>query len=115
MMFIIDASCSMWGSAGKQSKIEAANQVMNKIVPAIPAEVRGGLTAYGHNRKRDCNDIESLVPSVSNDRSVLLNTVMGLQPKGKLSMAAAIQNVADQLENKSGCRVGLNYLAEISR
>ncbi len=88
---------------------------MNKIVPAIPAEVRGGLTAYGHNRKRDCNDIESLVPSVSNDRSVLLNTVMGLQPKGKLSMAAAIQNVADQLENKSGCRVGLNYLAEISR
>jgi len=100
MMFIIDASGSMWGSAGKQSKIEAAKQVMNEIVPAIPAEVRVGLTAYGHNRKGDCNDIESLIPSGSNDRSGLLKKVMGLQPKGKTPMAAAIQNVADQLKNK---------------
>ena len=100
MMFIIDASGSMWNKTETETRIEAAKQVMNEIIPAIPAEVRIGLTAYGHNRKGDCKDIETLIPSGSDDRNGLLQKVMALSPKGMTPMAAAIQNVADQLRNK---------------
>ena len=100
MMFIIDASGSMWNKTETQTRIGAAKQVMNEIIPSIPAEVRIGLTAYGHNRKGDCNDIETLIPSGSNDRNGLLQKVMALSPKGMTPMAAAIENVANQLKNK---------------
>lgn len=100
MMFILDASGSMWGKAGAQTKIEAAKQVMARIVPALPQEVRVGLTAYGHNRKGDCNDIELLIPSGSDDRMALLQKVMALQPKGMTPIAASVQKVTDQLKNK---------------
>ena len=100
MMFIIDASGSMWSKTGSQSRMDAAKQVMNEIIPSIPAEVRVGLTAYGHNRKGDCNDIETLIPPGSDDRDGLLQKVMALNPKGMTPMAAAIENVADQLKNK---------------
>ena len=51
VVFILDASGSMWGQAGGQSKIEAAKEVMAKAVPALPGEVRLGLVAYGHRKK----------------------------------------------------------------
>ena len=100
MMFIIDASGSMWSRTATQTRMDAAKQVMSEVIPSIPAEVRVGLTAYGHNRKGDCNDIETLIPSGSNDRNGLLQKVMALSPKGMTPMAAAIQNVANQLKNK---------------
>ncbi|MEA3333392.1 MAG: VWA domain-containing protein [Pseudomonadota bacterium] len=100
MMFIIDASGSMWSRTETQTRIETAKQVMSEIVPVIPAEVRVGLTAYGHNRKGDCNDIETLIPSGSTDRNGLLQKVMALSPKGMTPMAAAIESVANQLKNK---------------
>lgn len=100
MMFIIDASGSMWSRTDTQTRIDAAKQVMNEIVPAIPAEVRVGLTAYGHNRKGDCNDIETLIPPGSTDRNGLLQKVMALSPKGMTPMAAAIESVVNQLKNK---------------
>ena len=100
MMFIIDASGSMWSRTATQTRIDAAKQVMSEIIPSIPAEVRVGLTAYGHNRKGDCNDIETLIPPGSDDRNGLLQKVMALSPKGMTPMAAAIENVANQLKNK---------------
>ena len=100
MMFIIDASGSMWSNTGNQTRMETAKQVMREIIPSIPAEVRIGLTAYGHNRKGDCNDIETLIPPGSDDRNGLLQKVMALNPKGMTPMAAAIENVANQLKNK---------------
>jgi len=100
MMFILDASGSMWNRAESQTRIDTAKQVMNEIIPSLPAEVRVGLTAYGHNRKGDCKDIETLIPSGSNDRDGLLKKVMALNPKGMTPMAAAIQNVTNQLKNK---------------
>jgi len=100
MMFILDASGSMWGKAGTQTKIEAAKQVMAQVIPALPKEVRVGLTAYGHNRKGDYNDIELLIPSGSDDRNGLLQKVMALKPKGMTPIAASIQTVADHLKNK---------------
>ncbi len=100
MMFILDASGSMWGKAGSHTKIDAAKRVMAQVVPALPQEVRVGLTAYGHNRKGDCKDIETLIPSGSSDRKGLLGKATALSPKGMTPIAASIKTVADQLKGK---------------
>jgi hypothetical protein len=35
VMFILDGSGSMWGDAGGQRKIEAAREVMSKVIPSL--------------------------------------------------------------------------------
>ncbi|MDZ7696919.1 MAG: VWA domain-containing protein [Deltaproteobacteria bacterium] len=98
VMFIFDASGSMWGTAGDQTKIEAAKEVMAKIVPELPSEVKAGLTVYGHRKKGDCSDIEVLVGPGEGDRDALLAQLKAITPKGKTPMADSIKMVADRLK-----------------
>ncbi len=100
VMFILDASGSMWGDAGGQKKIDVAKQVLAQAVPALPPEVRVGLVAYGHRRKGDCTDVETLVPAGSTDRKALLAKVQALSPKGKTPIAASVKQVAEALKGK---------------
>jgi len=99
MMLILDASGSMWGKVGGEAKIEAARKVFAEIIPSIPAEVKVGLTAYGHNRKGDCADIETLVP-LGGDRQAILQMINSLQPKGKTPIADSIKMVSETLKAK---------------
>ena len=100
VMFILDASGSMWGRVGGQAKIDAAKQVLAQAVLALPPEVRVGLAAYGHRRKGDCADVEILIPSGAADRRELLKKVQELSPKGKTPIAGAVKLAADALKTK---------------
>lgn len=100
VIFILDASGSMWGKAGDKTKIEAAKAVMVQVVPALAPEVKVGLVAYGHRRKGDCKDIEVLINAGSDDRTGLLEKVKALQPKGKTPITDAISTVVEQLKTK---------------
>jgi len=100
VMFILDASGSMWGSAGDVRKIEAAKEVMAKVVPELPDGVRVGLTVYGHRRKGDCSDVEIMIPPGSTDRDGLLAKVKAISPKGMTPMAASVKMVADVLKTR---------------
>ena len=98
VMFILDGSGSMWGDAGGQTKIEAARGVMSKVVPSLPPEVKTGLTAYGHRKKGDCNDIEVLLPIGSAGREDLLAKVNAIKPKGKTPIAASLKKAVDTIK-----------------
>ncbi len=100
VMFILDGSGSMWGAAGSQKKIEAAKEVMARVVPGLPDGIKVGLTVYGHRRKGDCNDVEVMIPSGSDDRQGLLTKVKGISPKGKTPIAASVKMVAESLKAK---------------
>jgi hypothetical protein len=100
IMFILDASGSMWGKAGDQHKIDAAKQVLKKALPALPQEVKFGLVAYGHRKKGDCNDVEVLVAAGSSDRNGFLIKLTGIVPKGKTPIAHSLKMVAGQLKQK---------------
>jgi len=102
VMFILDASGSMWGKVEDQTKIEAARSVMIKTVPALPPEVKVGLAVYGHRRKGDCSDIEILIPSGSTDRDGLLTYVSKISPKGMTPIADSIKMVSDTLKTNEG-------------
>jgi hypothetical protein len=100
VMFILDGSGSMWGPAGDQTRIEAAKAVMAQVVPGLPEGVNAGLTVYGHRRKGDCADIETLIPCGSSDRKALLTAVQAVSPKGKTPIADSIKLVADSLKSR---------------
>ena len=100
VMFILDASGSMWGKVGDKTKIEVAKEVMASAVPTLPKEVRVGLTVYGHRKKGDCTDVQILIPCGSDDHQGLLKKVRSLSPKGKTPIAASIKMVAEKLKTK---------------
>jgi len=100
VMFILDASGSMSEDAGGKRKMDAAKEVMGKIVPDLEPEVRVGLAAYGHRRKGDCADIEVVIPPGSTDREALLARVNSMEPKGKTPISAALLTVAGLLKTK---------------
>lgn len=97
LLFILDASGSMWGRIGGTPKISVAKQVMSKLVKDLPDNVRAGLTAYGHRRKGDCTDIESLVGLEPLDRDAMIERIEALNPKGKTPITAAVKQAIDQL------------------
>ena len=100
VVFILDASGSMWGQAGGKAKIAIAKEVMAQAVPGLPAEVRLGLVVYGHRKKGDCADVEVLVAPGSSDRAGLLKKVRALSPKGKTPIAGSLKQTAEMLKFK---------------
>src|SRR3546814_3974732 len=52
---------TLFRSVDGEPKIVVAKDVMPRLVRQLPADAKAGLTAYGHRRKGDCMDIESLV------------------------------------------------------
>ena len=72
LLFILDASGSMWGRIDDTPKISVAKEVMTDLVRGLPAGSNAGLLAYGHRRKGDCSDIESLVEFGPLDRGAMI-------------------------------------------
>ncbi|MFZ2897291.1 MAG: VWA domain-containing protein [Saprospiraceae bacterium] len=89
-LFILDASGSMWQNLGEEHKITIAKRVMKDVVQSLPAEAHAGLVAYGHNRKSDCNDIETLVPLAPLNRAIFSEILDAINPQGKTPIALSI-------------------------
>ncbi|MBN1827379.1 MAG: VWA domain-containing protein [Candidatus Eisenbacteria bacterium] len=101
VFFILDASGSMWGEAGEGTKIEAAREVLGRLVPELPAEVRVGFAAYGHREKKDCGDVEILMPPGSDDRTGLVTAVQAIHPLGMTPIAGSLRIVASSIEGRA--------------
>ena len=103
-LFILDASGSMWGQIKGKPKITIAKEVMAKLVPELPDNARIGLIAYGHRRKGDCSDVETLVKLGGNHQQPVLKAVKGLNAKGKTPLTRSVNQAIDMLraeENNS--------------
>lgn len=57
-----------------------------------------GLTAYGHRRKGDCSDIETIIQPGANTRAAIAAAVNGITPKGKTPLSAAVIQAAEALK-----------------
>ena len=98
VMFILDASNSMWGQIEGRSKIEVAKNVLSDMVGELPASTNVGLVAYGHgfdHKEKNCSDIALLAgyDSAASGRFVpLLNDIT---PRGQTPIAAALERSVD--------------------
>ena len=99
-LFILDASGSMWGQINGKPKISIAKDVMGKLISELPDSARVGLIAYGHRRKGDCNDVETLVKLGGNQKQSVLNAVKGLNAKGKTPLTRSVNQAIDMLRSE---------------
>lgn len=97
-ILVLDASGSMWGQIDGKSKIEIARTVIGGLLDSLPQSRELGLTAYGHNRKGDCSDIETLVPPGPGTRDAIRDAVNRIRPKGKTPLSAAVIAAAEALK-----------------
>jgi len=97
-IIILDASGSMWGEIDGEHKIDIARDVLSGTIKDWAASAELGLMAYGHNRKGDCTDIETLIEIGSVDPEAFTVKAAALNPKGKTPMTAAVQMAAEKLK-----------------
>jgi len=98
IMFILDASGSMWGEIEGRDKIAIAKEVMAGLIGDLPDNTRAGLVAYGHRRKGDCKDVEELVHISPLDKEGLIRTIKGLSPRGKTPITHSVRVTAEKLK-----------------
>ncbi len=97
-IIIFDASGSMWGQINGVPKIKIAKDALKKVVKNWNPDIQLGLTVYGHRRKGDCNDIQSVVPVGAVDKGRIVKSVMAISPKGKTPISRAIKRAANELK-----------------
>lgn len=97
-LFILDASGSMWGQINGKPKIKIAKEVLEKMIPELSPDARIGLIAYGHRRKSDCNDVETLVKLEANNKQAVLKAVKDLNAKGKTPLTRSVNQAFKMLQ-----------------
>ena len=97
-IIVFDASGSMWAQLEGKTKIETAKKTLADLVTNWDENKQLGLLAYGHRKKGDCKDIETLVPVGKVNKSGMISTVNKINPKGKTPISASIRMAADELK-----------------
>jgi Ca-activated chloride channel family protein len=98
LLFIFDASGSMWGKLGQSTKIQVARETMGTLSEKISPAAQVGLIAYGHRSASDCNDIEMLIPMAPFDRNLFNSKIKSLNPKGKTPIAKSIAKAVEAIK-----------------
>lgn len=101
IIFILDASGSMWGQVEGKAKIEIARDVLDELVANFETDRPTGLVAYGHRQKGDCQDVEFLVDPESGTPASVQEKLKALKPLGKTPLAHSASLVIDKLKSQS--------------
>lgn len=101
---ILDTSGSMRGKLGRTTRIAAAKEVLTRLVrdelpPGIPVALR-----VFDDRRRSC-ETELAVPLGPLDPEAMAATIKGLRTRAATPLAAAIEQVADDLAGVTGPRI----------
>lgn len=99
IQIVLDASGSMRGATGPQSKMEAAVSAIQSTVDAMKGEQLVALRAYGHRLPREqkeasCRDSELVIPFLPLDRDRFAEELDSLQPLGQTPLAYSLERAA---------------------
>ena len=97
VMVVFDGSNSMWGQIDGTAKIEIARNVMGNLLGDWTADRRVGLMAYGHRRRGDCTDIETLIAPAPGTADDIVARIRGITPTGKTPLTDAVEQAARDL------------------
>ena len=105
LYFILDASGSMWERAGGKPRIVIAKETLSNLIEQTPAQIRAGVTVYGHRRKGDCSDIEEIVSLKNLDPMAKFRAqerISSINAMGKTPITDSIQQTVDRLKGEEG-------------
>lgn len=97
VMLVLDASGSMWAQIDGRSKVEIARDAIAEIVRDWNSEHHLGLVAYGHRRRGDCEDIETILPPGPLDARAFMDRVNSLNARGMTPLSQAVIHAAGAL------------------
>jgi hypothetical protein len=100
---IMDASNSMTGMVGKETKIAAARRVLIQTINGLPDTMSVGFRVYGHRYATDdydnaCRDTELLVPIGPVQKALLVDMVNKIQTKGRTPLVTSVLAAVKDLE-----------------
>lgn len=103
LVVAFDASGSMAGALGGDTKMAAAKQAVDSLLGDLPDDVTTSLVAFGHQGTNDdagradsCAGVETLVADTA-DTAALRTAVDGLEPAGWTPLADALAASGAQL------------------
>lgn len=102
IVFVLDSSGSMWGKIGETFKRDIAMEALSNIAGEMPEDAHVGLVAYGHRRKSDCDDIETLLPIEQGGASKIAAAASNIRSLGKTPLSASVTRAATMLASRRG-------------
>lgn len=99
IIFIYDASGSMWGKIKGKAKKDIAAEVLTKAVNKLPQNQKLGLVAYGHRQKDDCQDVEFLVPVEKGTKAAVNASLKTIKSLGRTPLAYSALQVINKLRS----------------
>ncbi|MDT8896484.1 VWA domain-containing protein [Halomonas sp. I1] len=97
VMIVFDGSNSMWGQIDGTAKIDIARNGMENLLGEWTESRKVGLMAYGHRRRGDCTDMETMVVPSEGTRAEILDRVGTVTPTGKTPLTSAVEQAATEL------------------
>ena len=97
IIFIYDASGSMWGQIDGKSKMEIASNVLWDAVNKLADSQKIGLVVYGHRNEGDCRDVEFLIDVAAGNKVQFNQSLKKIKPLGKTPLAYSATLVIDKL------------------
>lgn len=98
VMFILDASNSMWGQIDGRAKIDIAKDVLTDMVSNLPQGSNAGLIAYGHqhdHKQKNCRDMALLTGYQPTGSGIFSRQLDAIAPRGQTPIAATLERSAD--------------------
>ena len=99
VLFIFDASQSMYAQWDGNSRMEIAKELLSNMLDSLDNKenLQVGLRCYGHQKPsppQDCRDTRLEVPFGNNTVPAIKNRLKTLQPKGTTPIAKALESGA---------------------
>lgn len=105
VVVLMDASGSMKGEIGGQTKMELAKAAIARFVEQIPADANVSLIAYGHvgsssesDKIASCSNVETLYPLSTYQADNFTNSLNSFEAKGWTPLAGAINTAGEILQ-----------------
>ncbi|MBE2213036.1 MAG: VWA domain-containing protein [Opitutaceae bacterium] len=99
-IIVLDASGSMRGRIGGETKMEIAKRSVRELVDALPAGTPLGLVVYSHRKGGDCKDIELVIAPGPLDKAAFTQAVLAIEPRGLTPLTDAVAFAAEALDYK---------------
>ncbi len=102
LIFMIDGSASMAEPLADLPKMESVKGALVDLA-ATPGEGDNiGLIAFGHRRKGDCADVETLLTPGPHGQEALFRKLVAISPMGVTALAGALGHMSEILKELGG-------------
>lgn len=109
ILFIYDASNSMWGDWQSDKKINIANRLLSRMIDSLAeyTNTELALRVFGHQKEYrfyDCSDTKLEVPFMPNNHLKIKQKLKAIYPRGTTPIARSLEAAAKDFPPCQHCR-----------